>query len=524
MNRPCTCHLEIFALSFWLLIGGLPIGCSSVSKPALTDGAPLQTADGAVLADAPRSDGDGTARPDASPVDASAQDALAGDAAIADAATDGGSGAPSAKLMAIGGVGTHDPLAISIDDQGTITIAGNTSSSFPFTIGKMSVTASAPYGWVAQLAPDWTPRWLLPLWGSSTGSVTLGAFARSGKAAIIAGSFSDLLQFPPKQLIDGKNGRRFVARFDSQGTASWVTTFVGGDLWPQALAADSKGNVFVGGWFTGTATIGTTKLTADAGGKHDAFLAAFDPKGQPLWATRFGGVHDDDVTAIAVTATDRLFVGGRFAGTVSFDGLLARGIDHLDVFIGEVERKTGKFLKLRPFAGKDRDSLGTLVAHGQTLRAGLQVRGDISLDPMQAPYTAAGYADALVVELTSDLNLVEVQAVTSNGTLLSLLAPDLAAEGDRRWIAGIATHEVTWQQQTAKTDPGVYLAQEDRNPSAKARYLLHALRPSRESYSLGGVVAHGGAPIVFGRYDGTLTYAGTTVSANLDGRLFLWRP
>lgn len=75
-----------------------------------------------------------------------------------------------------------------------------------------------------------------------------------------------------------------------------------GDPYSQgmATAADSEGNVYLAGFFSGTILLGTTTLTS-AGGA-DVFVAKWSSTGNRfLWAQRAGGPYDDGVWGIAVS-------------------------------------------------------------------------------------------------------------------------------------------------------------------------------------------------------------------------------
>jgi Beta-propeller repeat len=62
------------------------------------------------------------------------------------------------------------------------------------------------------------------------------------------------------------------------------------------IAIDRRGNSYVTGFFSGTATFGAgeaneTELTASGG--DDFFVAKYDRDGRLLWATQAGGTSGD---------------------------------------------------------------------------------------------------------------------------------------------------------------------------------------------------------------------------------------
>ena len=82
---------------------------------------------------------------------------------------------------------------------------------------------------------------------------------------------------------------QYFARYDTNGTAQFATTFGGESVIPWTTVADASGNVYVGGDFDGYAAFGNKTI----GGAHSdaiqngffsqTFLAKFDRNGNNLW-------------------------------------------------------------------------------------------------------------------------------------------------------------------------------------------------------------------------------------------------
>src|SRR5713101_3673598 len=82
------------------------------------------------------------------------------------------------------------------------------------------------------------------------------------------------------------------------------------------IAADASGNVYVTGFFSGTATFGSTNLSSS--GLEDIFVAKYDAAGTLQWARQAGGSAYDEGLGIAVDGTGNVFVIGFFQGNASF--------------------------------------------------------------------------------------------------------------------------------------------------------------------------------------------------------------
>ncbi|MCB9336651.1 MAG: tail fiber domain-containing protein [Lewinellaceae bacterium] len=84
----------------------------------------------------------------------------------------------------------------------------------------------------------------------------------------------------------------------------------------QDVATDATGNVFVTGYFEGTATFGTISLTS--AGDKDVFLIKIDPTGNVLWAKQGGGTGNDQGFGIATDATGNVIITGAFQDVATF--------------------------------------------------------------------------------------------------------------------------------------------------------------------------------------------------------------
>ncbi len=87
----------------------------------------------------------------------------------------------------------------------------------------------------------------------------------------------------------------FVVKFNSAGVRQWGT-YLGGSAidYPQTIACDALGHVYVGGTadsYTNISTAGSFMPTH--GGGHDDFMVQYDAMGVRQWGTYIGGSNDD---------------------------------------------------------------------------------------------------------------------------------------------------------------------------------------------------------------------------------------
>ena len=116
-------------------------------------------------------------------------------------------------------------------------------------------------------------------------------------------------------------GDIFVARQNANGQYLWATKAgnpSSGNDQGLGVATDAAGNVFITGYFEGTAQFGTQTLRS-AGG-YDVFIAKLDgSNGQFLWAKQRGGSGYDQGNAITIDSNGNVLVsGGADAGSASF--------------------------------------------------------------------------------------------------------------------------------------------------------------------------------------------------------------
>lgn len=142
---------------------------------------------------------------------------------------------------------------------------------------------------------------------------------------VITGSFEDTADFDPgpgtANLTSAGGYEAYVVKLDSGGNLVWAKRLGGADADSAAgLVLDSSGNVYLCGYFRGTADFdpgaGTFSLTS-AGGQ-DAFAAKLDATGAFVWAERFGGSGLDEARGIAQDGSGGVYLTGLFRGAVTF--------------------------------------------------------------------------------------------------------------------------------------------------------------------------------------------------------------
>lgn len=213
--------------------------------------------------------------------------------------------------------------AVALDSARNVHVAGEFTGSATFGANVLT-SAGGTDSFVAKLHHTGT-NWL---WARSAGGTTNDsaqalAVTPSGQV-FIAGQFTRTNVFGTTTLVSSNNTADvYVARLDAEGNWLWATAgrSAGANGIARALVVDASTNVYVAGEFATNLVLGGTTLIS-AGGQ-DMFVAKLDAGGAWLQARRAGGPSGNDfATGLALDASSRLYVLGKFNGTADFAGTL----------------------------------------------------------------------------------------------------------------------------------------------------------------------------------------------------------
>lgn len=202
--------------------------------------------------------------------------------------------------LPVNGPQDEEVSALACDQQGFIYLAG----SFWQQMSIGSLNFVAPNGaralFLAKIASSGQVLWVQTIEGSGIKSISDIVVDDAGQV-YIGGYFGDLLSIHTFNIQALGDTDLFLAAFSPQGQALWATRAGNtGDTRIIALAlAPAQQLLIAGGFFNLTTIIGDTTLTANTYDR-DVFLAAFDLNGQAQWAKKAGGVHDNELTDIAI--------------------------------------------------------------------------------------------------------------------------------------------------------------------------------------------------------------------------------
>jgi hypothetical protein len=188
---------------------------------------------------------------------------------------------------------------------------------------------------------------------------------------------------------------------DAAGTGpSWVAVAGGsGDITSSAIAVDKAGNSWIVGTLRGSATIGTTALTAKA--ESDVYVTKVDAKGAFSWTRAASGKPRVSAGSIAVDSAGNSYITGSFSGSVSFGShqLNSSAVDNYDIYVAKLDPQ-GAFLWARSVSGGGQFDLGAAVAVDGAGNAYVAGRFGGTVDFGGKVLTSAGYSSAYVAKLS----------------------------------------------------------------------------------------------------------------------------
>ena len=240
-----------------------------------------------------------------------------------------------------GGAGSlTTPHGVKTDAAGNVFVTGyfgfvGSATSRTISFDTKNITSKSDYdAFLAKYNSGGTIQWALAL-GNTAGVTEDRAWdiaVDNAGNSYISGVFTGSVDFNPlgttPRIItsSGTTNSVFIAKYDANGINQWATKVdanLGAVLTEAycALDIDNAGNVFVGGNYRNSITIGSTNFTAQ--GNTDIFVASItQANGTVNWAKTFGGTGNDVISpgALRVNATGEPHFTGRFAGVSNMGG------------------------------------------------------------------------------------------------------------------------------------------------------------------------------------------------------------
>ncbi len=195
--------------------------------------------------------------------------------------------------------------------------------------------------------------------GGTTNDRAYGIDTDASGNSYVTGTFQGTASFGSTSLTAVGWEDIFIAKLNSNGDFLWAKRAAGS---AKAIASDALGNCYVTGSFSGTADFGSITLTASNSG-FNIFIAKLDTNGNFIWAIRAGGETNviSDGLGITSDASGNCYITGYFGGVVNFGDIELTATGATSAFFAKIDMD-GNFLWAKKAGGQILDTRGYDIA------------------------------------------------------------------------------------------------------------------------------------------------------------------
>ncbi len=259
-----------------------------------------------------------------------------------------------------GGIGLDRGRGIAVDGSGNVYVSGyfqKTATFGGFTLTEAS--SGDPLGtadiFVTKLDTNGNFLWAIKAGGLNFDHSQSICVDDAGNL-YLTGYFQGTASFGNMSLTSVNYYDLFVAKLSPSGTFLWVRGMDGREWGAHSIAASRTNEIYVTGYFRGTANFGSHTLVSS--GDEDIFILRLNSEGDILWAQKAGGPSTDRGEAVAVSSTGQIFITGSFKESATFGTVLLSSLGGSDTFISKLN-SDGNFLWTKQAGG-----IGNIIGRG----------------------------------------------------------------------------------------------------------------------------------------------------------------
>jgi hypothetical protein len=219
--------------------------------------------------------------------------------------------------------GSNEEYATTVDVMssapGEIAVAGMTlSPNFPVANALQSTYSGSADAFMLKLSSNGQRIWAT-FFGGTGGETAHGVGINNSGIVTFMGhtSSNDMPVLNAFQSVSGGGFDMFLARTDQNGQLFW-STYMGGNNTElsasldagDALAIDISGNIIIGGGTMSTNFPVQTAFQPTMVGISDGFFAKFNPFGELLWSTYYGGSGGESIYGVTTDGMENVIVCG----------------------------------------------------------------------------------------------------------------------------------------------------------------------------------------------------------------------
>jgi len=280
-------------------------------------------------------------------------------------------------IWALQASGTKDDSAnaVTVDGSGNIYTAGyfngGSGTGFPLRFGTSGTLTGSGYkdGFITKQNASGVYQWTQKVGGIQNDEVKALCVDNTGNV-VVAGYFAQATFGVSGTItLTGAGTAAFIAKMSaSTGNFQWVNQLRStGNQSNSALCAgaDSAGNVYLAGYFIGTASMATatgtaTLVSTEQGAGSSFFIIKLDTNGNLLWTQVAKGTGSSQINGLCVSGTSSVYVAGSFNNSPQFTTTLGTttftnnsGVSLNNTFIAKLDAGTGNFLWVEQVGGDD---------------------------------------------------------------------------------------------------------------------------------------------------------------------------
>lgn len=317
----------------------------------------------------------------------------------------------------LGSASFESGQSLALDGTGNLYVVGTHAAAFDVDPSAAVVTLSHAGSsdiFLAKYNAAGALVWAFSLGSANAESPSAVALDAVGDV-YIAGRYQGTLDFDPDVPVASQtsagNTDIFVAKYSSAGVYQWAIS-MGGTSADEALSLCVSGTsrVFVVGSFNAIVDFdpGAGVVSLTSAGSQDLFIGQYNAAdGSYRQAQQLGSTTFDAAMSVVVDASDNIYIGGIFGGTVDFDpgpGVVNyTAINAVDGFVASYDAGGGFRWAFRfggnGFLGEEVRSLA-LGTSGELYVAGRFQGINIDFDPSAntAALTSQGFQDVFIAQ------------------------------------------------------------------------------------------------------------------------------
>jgi hypothetical protein len=231
-----------------------------------------------------------------------------------------------------GGSGADEGGAITRDRYGNVYVAGAFENSVSFGGTVLNSMGSSDF-FLAKMDPSGNWLWAISAGGDSLDCASEVEVDTAGNI-YISGWFGGTATFGAYSLTAQGYSDTFAAKLDSSGNWLWVRQIVSSYAVYGFLHLDLQGNVWLTGVYSGATLFGAALLHSSV---YDIFVCKLDNAGNWLWVTRIHGPSLDLYTGAVVGADGNAYLCGNYTNSLNFGSVQLQAQANQQSFVAMID-------------------------------------------------------------------------------------------------------------------------------------------------------------------------------------------